>query len=61
MSSAKMDESCGRFLGMYLVSKHCDQMPVSSHGDQLLLKVRVMQDEDVGSVALWNCAETYIF
>ena len=59
MSSAKMDQSCGQFLGMYLVSKHCDQMPVPSHGD-LLLKVRVMQDEDVWSVALWNFDETYI-
>ena len=41
------------FLGMYLVPKLSDQMPVPSYGDQLL-KERVMQDEDVGSFALWN-------
>ena len=53
MNSAKLDENRGRFLGMYIVPKHSDQMPVPSYGDQLL-KERVMQDEDVGSFALWN-------
>ena len=52
MSSAKMDENRGRFLGVCLVPKHSDQV----------LEVRVPQDEDAGSVALcnWERGETQI-
>ena len=61
MSSAKMDENRGRFLGMCLVPNQRGQMPPPKHSDQLL-EVRVLRDEDVGSVALWNWerGETYI-
>ena len=59
MNSTKMDESRGWFLGMCLVPKHSDQIPVPKRNDPLL-KVRVLQGDDVGSVALWNCDETNI-
>ena len=51
MSSAKMDKNRGRFLGKCLVSR--TQRPVPKHSDRLL-EVRVLRDEDVESVALWN-------
>ena len=51
----------GRFLGMCLVPKQRDHMPIPSYSDQLL-EVGVLRDEDVGSVALWNWerVETHI-
>ena len=52
-SSAKMDENRGWFLGMCLVPKRSGQTPVPKHTDRLL-EVRVLRDEDVGSMALWN-------
>ena len=53
MSSVKLDETRGRFLGMCLVPKHSDQIPVPGYSDKVV-EVRVLRDEDVGSVALRN-------
>ena len=60
-SIAKMDENRGRFLGMCFFPRHRDQMSVTKHSGQFL-EVRVVREEDVGSVALWNMErdETYI-
>ena len=50
---AKMKENREWFLGLCLGPGHREQMPVPTHGDQLL-RVKVQQDDDVGSFASWR-------
>ena len=66
----RLGENRGQFIGRCLGTKHSDQMPVPKHSDKIpvlgysdqLLEVRVLQDEDVGSLALvnWEGDETHI-
>ena len=68
--SVMLGENGGQFIGRCLETKHSDQMPVPKHSNKKpvlgysdqLLEVRVLQDEDVGSLALgnWERDETHI-
>ena len=58
----KLSENRGQFIGRCFGTKHSDQKPVPKHSDKIpvlgysdqLLEVRVLQDEDVGPLALGN-------